>query len=139
MLLWVDLIDSNNDFYRIATLHHTVTPDGKETEVQTEHTESLLEKLAGFDNLPIMVGDFNIPRGHNINYEKIVDFGYRDGVPASYDCSLDPSHRVWDSQPHIQKYMVDYVWLPAGFVNKDTKLVTGVSDHRALVTWVGKE
>lgn len=131
-VVWVEVKDESDRSARFATVHHTMTPDGVENDTQVVHTKKLLSMLAEMPPM-VLLGDFNIPRGYNANYDRFLAAGYRDAIPEHYTCSLDPMHRAWDAVLEIQKYMVDYIWLPSGCEAHNVTLVPNLSDHRAVV------
>jgi endonuclease/exonuclease/phosphatase family metal-dependent hydrolase len=119
----------------VATTHFTWTPDGLPRDYQYAAAEKLMALLEQFPSLALC-GDFNMPRGVNDIYERFAA-KYHDAIPASYASSLDPSlHRTKDSPAEAQRiaqYMVDYLFLSNDYRASDVRLVSGVSDHCAIV------
>ncbi len=120
----------------IGTTHLLDTFDGLANADQTACVEAL---LAYTKTLPphILIGDFNMPRGYNTNYERFLAAGYTDHVPQSYTSSLDRTlHRKGNATdlnaPIFDIYMVDYLFGMAPYSVTDVTLTFGVSDHAAL-------
>lgn len=127
--------------YTVATTHAPVTKDGLEDDHQREIIDNLLHYL---DKEPphIILGDFNIPRGYNQLYSKLMDH-YQDAIPSSYPSSLDRNlHRHGNNknldQPIFDAYMVDYLFTKEPYVANEVRLEFGVSDHAAVVANIGK-
>lgn len=115
--------------YACATTHCCVTPNGDTTPYQITQANDLLRLL---EKLPSVVfcGDLNAPRGR----ETFALFAqkYTDNIPPEYDSSIDPVlHRVSGL-----RFMVDGLFSTPDFLVKDVSLVTGVSDHKAVVGFV---
>jgi len=128
-------IEKEGTAFRIATTHFTWTPDGKADKVQRTDIKNLLEILSGLDEF-VLTGDFNAPRGGEI-------FGmlaekYRDNIPPEYKTSLNVSlHRAGKSWPEeLADKMVDGMFSTPAYVVSDVELVSGVSDHCAIVATV---
>lgn len=83
----------DNNLFRIATTHLMDTKDGKEDEVQMAGATELLRHLDK-EEAHIICGDFNVPRGYNVLYEKFTA-KYTDSIPLVYKSSLDKQiHRL---------------------------------------------
>lgn len=120
----------------IGTTHLYDTFDGLANSDQTACVDAL---LAYTETLPphYLIGDFNMPREHNTNYERFLAAGYTDHIPKTYTSSLDRTlHRKGNATdlnaPIFDIYMVDYLFGMAPYRVTDVTLTFGVSDHAAL-------
>ncbi len=112
--------------YTIGTTHFTWTPEGEADDRQRRDVVALLRALERFPDL-ILCGDFNAPRGWEI--WNLIAEKYHDNIPARYDSSLDPNlHRVKGL-----KRMVDGFWSTPEYQVSNVSLVSGVSDHQAVI------
>ena len=124
-LLWCD-IEKDGTIFRTATTHFRWTPDGQANDGQRRDMKELLRILDPFGEL-VLSGDFNAPRGREI-------FGmltekYKDNIPTRYVSSLDLGrHRV----PNLQ-LMVDGIFSTPNYDVSDVEMISGVSDHCALL------
>jgi endonuclease/exonuclease/phosphatase family metal-dependent hydrolase len=124
-------VEKENDIFRIGTTHLTWTPDGKPTDLQRTHTAAMLAALDGLEEF-ILTGDFNAPRGGEI-WQQLAT-RYRDNVPANVTSTLDPHlHRVKGLE-----FVVDGIFSTPGYTVSGVEIVSGVSDHCALVATVSK-
>ena len=125
------VLEKSGKTYTIGTAHFTWTPDGEPSEEQTRDMKLLLTTLAHFPDI-VFCGDFNAPRGGKM-WEELAG-RYADNIPASYRSSLDPKlHRVKGLER-----MVDGLFSTPEYCVSDVKLVQGVSDHKAVVGFVGR-
>jgi endonuclease/exonuclease/phosphatase family metal-dependent hydrolase len=112
--------------YRVATTHGPWTQNGDTTDYQLTDFDamiSILEKSGQF----ILTGDFNAPRGKEA-FAKLAE-RYTDNIPAHYMTSLDQDlHRVKGLQ-----WMVDGLFTTPSYTAKNVRLISGVSDHMAIV------
>lgn len=124
----------------VGNTHFTWTPDGLSDINQRKDIKALMRALEKFPEI-VLCGDFNIPRGVNDLYENIIE-KYRDAVPKSYASSLDMRlHRMGKNKKEsgrMKKFMVDYIFLSKEYVAKKVRLVSGVSDHKAVVGLIDK-
>ncbi len=115
---------------RLAALHFTWTKKGRVSIEQTNHLERLLQLLEGKELL--MCGDFNIPRG-NENYFKLAR-KYKDNIPKDIQSTLDPIlHYANQAEAGKLKLVVDYVFSTTKYKVSEVRVVSGVSDHCAIV------
>jgi endonuclease/exonuclease/phosphatase family metal-dependent hydrolase len=125
---------------RIGTTHFTWTPDGLPTDYQEKTANALLSVLASAGDI-VLCGDFNIPRGINILYEKFTA-RYTDAIPGSYETSLDMNlHRHGndiEKRARMEKFMVDYLFLSKPYHAENVRLVDAVSDHKTIVADISK-
>lgn len=116
----------------VATTHFTYTPDGMPDEFQRKALNALLGHLQSYNDL-VITGDFNIPRP-NVLYDILAQH-FTDNIPKEIVSSLDPElHR----KKGLER-MVDYFWTKGDYRAKNVHLVSGVSDHCAVVGEVGWE
>ena len=129
-LVWRD-VKKEGVLFRIATTHFTWTPDGQADDDQRRDIKELLRVLEPEGEF-VLCGDFNAPRGGEI-------FGmlarkYTDNVPLRYTTSIDGSLHRDGPLP----FMVDGIFSTPGYNVSEVQLVSGVSDHCALVAQVSK-
>jgi endonuclease/exonuclease/phosphatase family metal-dependent hydrolase len=133
-LLWVE-IEHEHELYVIGTTHLMVTNEGLPTHEQRTAVTNLLKIL---DNIPeiILCGDFNIPRGINELYNQFATC-YTDNIPKDIHTTLDPAlHRAGDDpigRAYITNFVVDYIFTTQTFCAENVRMVSGVSDHCALI------
>ncbi len=123
------------DGYHIVALHFTWTPDGKMSVEQARDLNRLFEWMG--ERQGVICGDFNIPRGNEL-YQKILT-KYLDNVPLEVESTLDPilhyaNHKIAGSL----KLVVDYMWSTPEYRVENVRVVSGVSDHCAVVCSVEK-
>lgn len=117
--------------YTIGTTHFTWTPDGRASDAQREDLQKLFLILEQFPDI-ILCGDFNAPRGGEI--WNAIAARYTDNIPPQYTTSLDQKlHKVSGLM-----YVVDGLFTTSAYTATDVRLVSGVSDHCAVVAMVGK-
>lgn len=114
----------------VATTHFTWTHDGSVSEAQRKHLALLLDKVK--DKEMILCGDFNIPRGNEL-YKKLCEY-FKDNIPKKIKSTLDPVlHYANKEEVGRLKYVVDYLWSTKGYSASNVQVISGVSDHCALV------
>jgi endonuclease/exonuclease/phosphatase family metal-dependent hydrolase len=121
--------------YRIATTHFTWSEKGEASDTQREHLQSLLSALDPEKEL-VLCGDFNMPRGGEL-FSTLSD-SYKDNIPPEYMTSIDVSlhrNRLEDPEELSQK-MVDGLFTTPEYLAHTVRLVSGVSDHMAIVATV---
>lgn len=131
-VLLVAKIEIDGKDYDVATTHFTWTKDGKADDFQRRDLKKLFTVL---DNYPELVfcGDFNAPRGWEI-YLKLIK-RYKDSVPLIYKSSLDPKlHKAG-----LLNFVVDHLFTSPSYQAKNVKLISGVSDHKAIVAEIYKK
>lgn len=120
---------------KIGTTHFNWSPNGVEDEAQLEAFPKLIEALNTYSEL-LLCGDFNIPRGVNSLYGRLISH-FTDCIPLEIIGSVDVSrHRRRDTPliaERISKYMVDYILTRGNYSVSDVRQVCGVSDHCAFV------
>ena len=123
---WIDFrIQSQN--YRVATTHFTWSEKGEVSDLQQKHFRELEQILDRIDPC-ILCGDFNTPRGSEI-YDKLA-LRYQDCIPATVKTTIDPKlHRAAGLQ-----LVVDGMFCSDSYHHQHTKVVSGLSDHQAIVS-----
>jgi len=117
--------------FNIATTHFTWTPDGEPTDIQRSDMQAML-KILEFAGEFVLCGDFNVPRGGEL-------FGmlagrYKDNVPSHYTTSIDGNlHRLGQLNR-----MVDGIFSTPAYTVSGVEMISGVSDHCALVATISK-
>jgi endonuclease/exonuclease/phosphatase family metal-dependent hydrolase len=133
-------INTEHGNYTIATTHLAVTKDGRVDEFQSMLMDNLLQQLST-EASHCICGDFNMPRGFNTLYAKVIE-RYTDNIPPHYTSSLDKNlHRLGNQtldEPIFEKYMVDYIFSQAPYQVSDVQLHFGVSDHAAVSAYITK-
>lgn len=124
-------VGAGDDALTVATTHFTWTPDGKASDEQRVNLESLLELIDTYPSL-VLCGDFNAPRGGEIHQK--LSQKLRDTVPLDIKSTLDPEkHRCWNP------FVVDGIFVTPDLLAHETSVVSGVSDHCALVLDVSRK
>lgn len=112
--------------YTIGTTHFTWSENGLTSIQQSKDIESLLKILSKFQEI-VFCGDFNTPRGKDI-FKKISD-KYVDNIPQNYATSIDGNLHY---AGHLD-LMVDGLFSTRGYKISNVELISGVSDHCAIV------
>ncbi|OGG73112.1 hypothetical protein A3A38_04865 [Candidatus Kaiserbacteria bacterium RIFCSPLOWO2_01_FULL_53_17] len=115
--------------YRFATTHFTWSLHGQATDLQRTSMQRLLHILDGLKDF-ILCGDFNAPRGGEI-FDTFAA-RYTDNIPREYTTSIDGTLHRAGSLP----YMVDGLFTTPEYRATDVRLVSGVSDHCAIVATI---
>ena len=119
-------IEKEGQLFRVGTTHFTWTPDGEPTDGQRSDMRALIALFDDAEEL-ILAGDFNVSRGGEL-------FGalaqrYKDNVPPHYTTSIDGNlHR----KGQLNR-MVDGIFSTPRYTVSDVEMISGVSDHCALV------
>jgi len=136
----VGCINHEGAEYVLSTTHFPVTKNGLSNEYQRQDMTSLLEYVSRFPSL-ILAGDFNIPRGVNELYERLVE-RYTDHIPEGITGSLDVDiHRagqIPEVRERIAGYMVDYIFSTPDYKVKNVQQHFGISDHTAFTAEIEK-
>ncbi len=130
VLAWVDL-ELDGLIWRIATTHFTRSQAGRVTVQQRRHLSVLMAELGKLEDI-ILCGDFNAPRGRAI-FSTLAS-RYHDTIPTRYTTSIDP--HLHEAAP--LELMVDGLFLRPAYQEKTVSLVSGVSDHQAIVATIGR-
>lgn len=122
----VAAINYNGIKYTIGTTHFTWSENGLTSTQQQRDIDSLLKILGNYQEI-VFCGDFNAPRGKDI-FEKI-SVNYVDNIPKNYTTSIDGNLHY---AGHLD-LMVDGLFSTRGYEVSNVKLISGVSDHCAIV------
>ena len=136
VLLMAD-IDAPDGMYRIGTTHFVWTPHGEADEFQRAALTKLEPMLA--EERPfVLCGDFNAPRGGEIANR--IEAKYPDAIPPEYVTSMDAHlHRAGQTCPEcLADKMVDHLFMNPEYRAEGVELVSGVSDHMAIVATIHK-
>lgn len=136
-------IEKDGATFRIGTTHFTWTPDGKPDDYQRADLQKFLSVVKDAGEV-VFCGDFNAPRGGEIFAE--IAKRYKDNIPMEYAWSLDTDiHRAGLAQlsknaaiAGLEGFMVDGLFTTLEYVASDVRLVSGVSDHCAIVAMIAK-
>lgn len=131
VLLMAD-IDAPDGPYRIGTTHFVWTPHGEADEFQ-RNALAQLEPLLAAEKPFVLCGDFNAPRGGEIANR--LTALYPDAIPPEYATSIDAHlHRAGQTCPEcLADKMVDHLFMNPEYCAEHVELVSGVSDHMAIV------
>jgi endonuclease/exonuclease/phosphatase family metal-dependent hydrolase len=121
--------------FTIATTHFTWSPDGKPDDVQKKDIQNLLSIVDGIPEL-ILCGDFNAPRGGEIF--SALSQKYTDNIPAEYTTSIDTDLHRDGEKMRGKSLMVDGLFTTPQYECSNVRLVSGVSDHCAIVAEIQK-
>jgi endonuclease/exonuclease/phosphatase family metal-dependent hydrolase len=117
--------------FTIATTHFPWTRDGEADGAQRAAVERMLAEVRGL-GAAVLCGDFNAPRGKEI-FDRIAR-EMKDNIPAEYESSLDGALHRAGPLP----FMVDGLFTTPGYEASGVSLVSGVSDHCAVVAGIRK-
>lgn len=129
-------VEVRGEQYVLGGVHYTWTTGGVATEEQQEHVRQL---IAFGQTLPThaLMGDFNIPRG-NESY-RLLTAAYKDNIPKEIKTTLDPDLHYANFEVRGRLvFVVDYVLSKPGYLVREVRVVSGVSDHCALVCEIDK-
>ena len=130
-ILWVKIAPAD-DVFVVANTHFTWTPNGEPNEHQRSDFQ-LLEKLLTKLPAHILVGDLNAPRGNGM-WEKFAALYSADNIPLNITTTLDSGlHRIKGFS-----YVVDALFSAGEYQVRNVRLVSGVSDHQAVVAEIGR-
>lgn len=132
VLSWI-IVESDGEELTFATTHFTWSAKGETTRLQREAFQNLEEVL---DKLPISIltGDFNVPRGREI-FTKLSK-RYKDNIPQDVVTTID---NVIHKAPEEINLVVDGLFSAKGIEVSNAQVISGVSDHMAIVGTVTKE
>ena len=122
-------IEKEGNLFRIGTTHFTWTPDGESTDEQRSDMKALLTLFDGAEEF-VLAGDFNVSRGGELF--GVLAQRYKDNVPPQYTTSIDGNlHR----RGQLNR-MVDGIFSTPSYTVSDVEMISGVSDHCALVAQI---
>lgn len=130
-VLVVTISFNDGETFSIANTHGVWTQGGRVTPYQLRAIDRL---LAGLGTIPklILCGDFNAPRGRQA-WARIGQI-YTDNISSEVTTTIDGAlHRVGDL-PHV----VDGVFSTPHYTVKDVRIISGLSDHCAIVAEIGE-
>lgn len=129
--LAVGEVEKDGARFKFGTTHFVWAPGGGANGLQRESLTNLLDDLAEQGEI-VFCGDLNAPRAGEI-FSKISE-KYTDNVPVEYTSSIDGTLHKAGPLP----YMVDGLFSTPAYVVSDVEMVSGVSDHCALVASVSR-
>ncbi len=124
-------VEKDSASYTVATTHFTWTPDGEASELQRTDARKLKQILSNFPEL-ILTGDMNSPRGGELF--TTLGEGMIDVIPPEVTTTIDPDLHYSGGL----ELVVDALFLSDVYHAKSVQVVSGVSDHKAIVaevTW----
>lgn len=129
------LLTAKIEGFWVGAVHFTWTSDGSVSDNQRKHLDLLLKKVANREMF--LCGDFNIPRGNEL-YHKL-NANFCDNIPREIDTTLDPIlHYANRTEVGKLKFVVDYAWTTPQIKVKRVWVISGVSDHCAVVCQIAK-
>jgi endonuclease/exonuclease/phosphatase family metal-dependent hydrolase len=136
MFLGAEVIHGEKPF-QIGTTHFTWTPDGKPDDYQRRDLAALIPILKDAGEL-VFAGDFNAPRGGEIF--RALSKHWKDNIPPEYETSIDVElHRAGKTRAdELKDKMVDGLFTTPSHIASGVRLVSGVSDHMAIVADITK-
>jgi len=124
-------IEKEGSLFIVGTTHFTWSPDGEATSAQRINMKRFLGIVDTYKNI-VFTGDFNAPRGKEIF--SVLANKYKDNVPARYTTSIDGGlHRA--GQLNL---IVDGLFSTPGYTVSNVEMVSGLSDHCALVAEISR-
>ncbi|CAN5200242.1 hypothetical protein BH11PAT1_BH11PAT1_2160 [soil metagenome] len=122
-------IAKHNQKFQIGTTHFTWSLHGETTPLQKRDMEKLFTILKKKGEI-VFCGDFNAPRGREM--WKTMATVYTDNIPSDVTTSMDPDLHKVKNLP----YLVDGMFSTDSYKVSDVRVVSGVSDHQAIVGYV---
>ncbi len=129
-IIWASL-EKEGEVYCIANTHFTWTHDGYPDELQDRDFESL-RPILGQIGPHVLTGDLNAPRGRGI-WERFAALYDRDNIPSDVVSTIDPTLHRFGYRLSI---VVDALFTSREFVAEDVRVVSGLSDHQAVVATI---
>lgn len=124
--------------YRFGNTHFLYSKDGSASE--EHHTAlRLLIKEARFAGEMILCGAMVMPRDGPLYKDFIELSGFKDWVPRSITCTLDPElHKLAArlKSGEVPPVVVDYIFGTGHHLNGDVRQFHGVCDHTPLLVTV---
>jgi endonuclease/exonuclease/phosphatase family metal-dependent hydrolase len=118
--------------FRIITTHFTWAPGGEPSASQHRDLDSLLRVLEPFAGY-VLCGDFNAPRGGPV-FARLAE-RLTDNIPADVKTTIDHELHVRGAMP---PYVVDGLFTTSEYVASDVRVISGVSDHCAVVARISR-
>ncbi len=121
-----------SDTVRVCTTHFLWSPRGSVTEKQRVGMRGLVKELEQSGDF-VLTGDFNAPRGGEMFNE--LASRWKDNIPLQYKTSIDVElHRAGKTHAdELATKMVDGLFTTPYYEASEVTLVSGVSDHCAVV------
>lgn len=129
-LVW-QTIETGKTRCTVATTHFTWSKGGKPSQKQRKELASLFRLLDRVEP-DILCGDFNAPRGGEIY--GALSKRFVDNIPSSVKSTLDPKLHY----AHGIELVVDGFFTSPPCQTSDIRLISGVSDHLAIVGTVSQ-
>lgn len=131
-LVWAR-VHVDGDKYLIVNTHFTCTVGGVFDDDQKQDFQKLkriLDRLGAH----ALAGDLNSPRGRG-SWEQFVEYYGQDNIPADVISTIDPElHRKKGLE-----LVVDGVFAKPPYFIRDVRIVSGLSDHKAIVATIQKK
>jgi endonuclease/exonuclease/phosphatase family metal-dependent hydrolase len=138
-LVWGD-VEINGKGFTIAATHFTWTPDGTPNEYQDKDAGSLFKILETIPSV-VLCGDFNVPRGNNRIYHRLVE-RYKDNIPSAFATTMDVERHKVRSNPvereKLKRFVVDFIFSTPEYQVTNVRQQFGVSDHTAIIAEVNR-
>ena len=130
-IVWMKVLDGEKD-YVIANTHFIWSMHGQPTLYQHQYLDKLFQITR---KLPphILCGDFNAPRGREI-FTRLAE-EYRDNIPLEITTTLDENFHYAGKL----EFVVDGMFSSPEYQVSEVKVVSGLSDHMALVAEVRRK
>ena len=126
-------INHNGTSFTFATTHFTWTPDGypnEDQEIDFLAAKEVLSKIGPH----ILTGDLNAPRGLGV-WERFTALYDQDNIPADIVTTIDPDlHRFGKRIA----WTVDALFTAKEYQTNDVRIVSGLSDHMAVMAQVSR-
>lgn len=118
--------------YLFVNTHFTCTVGGVFDEDQKQDFQEL-KKILDRLGAHILAGDLNSPRGRG-SWEQFVDYYGKDNISADVISTIDPElHRRKGLE-----LVVDGIFAKSPYTVSNVRVVTGLSDHKAIVAQIEK-
>lgn len=131
-IVWAG-IEANNQEYVFVSTHFTWSMADCPNDAQRASfiaLKTLLEKLGPH----VLAGDLNAPRGQGM-WEEFVSLYGKDNMPKEITTTIDQElHRKKGLQ-----LVVDGIFAQAPYTVSDVRVISGVSDHQAIVATVSQQ
>jgi endonuclease/exonuclease/phosphatase family metal-dependent hydrolase len=129
ILIWIK-VKKDDQIYTVATTHFVWAMPEDADAKQAPYLNKLLTILKPLGEF-VLAGDFNAPRGQK-TFNTLASI-YKDNIPSEVNSTLDPVlHRA------KRNLVVDGLFTTPGYRAKNVKIVSSVSDHKAIVAEIDK-
>lgn len=126
-LICADILDRNGTIFKVISTHFTWSPDGEINEAQSRDAIALKRLLASKGEF-VLCGDLNAPSGRAAF--ALLSEGLIDWLPSELNSTLDPVLHRYGSSLQL---VVDALLTTPGLTAESVRVISGVSDHRAVV------